>query len=308
MRVLVVLNPRATSTTPRTREVITAALGSGHEVQTVVTQARGHARDLAARATKSGVGLVVVVGGDGTVNEVVNGLLTDGPAPSVPMMGLVPGGHANVFARALGVPADPVEATGALLEALRDRRTRSVGLGQAADRWFVLNAGIGLDAAAVGAVERRRRAGDRASAGLYVRAAIRAYRRDVDRRHPMVSVARPGVPVIDGLFMAIVANTAPWTFLGRRPVNPTPSASFDTGLDLFGLRRFDPLTTVHHVRQILTRRSSPPAGRDVVSLHDQSVLLLTSAVPLEVQVDGDYLGRREQVTFRSVPHALRVVC
>ena len=100
-------------------------------------------------------------GGDGTLNEVVNGVLaaTDGrpggPASTVPLVGIVPGGSANVFARALGVPVDPMAATARLLEAVGSRApagwsasvTRSPP--RAAGRWFTFNAGMGWDAEVV---------------------------------------------------------------------------------------------------------------------------------------------------------------
>ncbi|MFV2120269.1 acylglycerol kinase family protein, partial [Streptomyces sp. Act-28] len=131
MRALLVSNPAATTTSARTRDVLVHALASEMKLDAVTTEYRGHARDLARQAVEAGnVDLVVALGGDGTVNEVVNGLLHRGPAPDrLPRLAVVPGGSTNVFARALGLPNDAVEATGALLDALRERRSRTVGLG-----------------------------------------------------------------------------------------------------------------------------------------------------------------------------------
>src|ERR1700742_2773270 len=111
MRALVVVNPRATATTERQRDVLAHALGSVAELQIEPTRNRGHAAALACRAMRDGVDIVVALGGDGTVNEVVNGLLTDGVHDRVPALGVIPGGAANVFAGALGLPNEPVEAT-----------------------------------------------------------------------------------------------------------------------------------------------------------------------------------------------------
>lgn len=110
------------------------ALASEMKLEAVSTEYRGHARDLGRRAADSDdIDLVVALGGDGTVNEVVNGLLHKGPdIDNLPKLAVVPGGSTNVFARALGLPNDAVEATGAILDALANRTERTVGLGLAA--------------------------------------------------------------------------------------------------------------------------------------------------------------------------------
>ena len=160
MRALLVTNPTATTTTARSREVLARALASEVKVDVEETSHRGHAAALAVRAAREGLDLVVALGGDGTVNEVVNGLLTDGPRDGIPALAVVPGGSTNVFARAIGLPGDPFDATGQILEALRAGRTTTVGLGLAEDRWFTFNAGVGFDAEVVRRIERRRRAGE----------------------------------------------------------------------------------------------------------------------------------------------------
>jgi len=134
VRALLVANPSATTTTAAGRDVIAHALASELKLEVMAPRYRGHAAELAARAASEGVDLVVVLGGDGTVNEALNGLLVDGPSDRVPALGVVPGGAANVFARALGAPRDPLEATHQLLEALAAGRSRTVGLGRADER------------------------------------------------------------------------------------------------------------------------------------------------------------------------------
>src|SRR5699024_1572173 len=116
--------------------------------------------------------LVVVHGGDGTVNEVVNGLLTHGVRPAMPMLAVVPGGSTNVFARAIGIDPDPTDATEQILQGLASGRTRIVSLGQAGERYFTFNAGLGLDAEVVHAVEEHRAAGRPISNSLHIRRAI----------------------------------------------------------------------------------------------------------------------------------------
>lgn len=307
MRALLVVNPNATTTSERSRDVLARALRSEVELDVRFTQRRGHAAQLAAEAGAAGVDVVVTLGGDGTVNEVVNGLLAGGPTETTPALAVVPGGSTNVFARALGLPADWAEGTGVILEALRERRTRAVGLGVAAGRWFTFSAGIGLDAETIRRVERSRTRGRVATPGLFVRSAVTQYLMGTDRGETPITLCRPGHAPESGLSTVIVQNTAPWTYFGSRPVNPCPDASFDTGLDLLALRGLGVAATVRTVRQVLARRPQPH-GRSVLSLHDVSEFTLSSVSPLAFHVDGDYVDKRDQITFRSAPEALRVVC
>ena len=305
MRALLVVNPKATATTPGMRDVLAYALSSETKLDVVQTEARGHATSLARQAVLEGLDLVVALGGDGTVNEVVNGLLVDGPSGALPALGVVPGGNANVFARALGLPATAVEATGHLVTSLRTGRRRSVGLGTADGRWFTFCAGLGLDAEVVRRVEVRRADGRRATPGLFVRQGVSHFFRGAERRAPAITVQLDGGPM-ERIGLALVCNTTPWTYLGARPVQPCPRASFDTGLDLFGLRRLGTVSTLRHLRQILAR-TPQPGGRNVLALHDQDGFVLRADRPLPLQVDGDDLGDRTQVVFRSVPRALDVI-
>ena len=336
MRALLVVNPYATSTTPVRLEVITHALASELDLDVVQTRYRGHAAHVAEGAAREGFGLVLTLGGDGTVNEAVNGILRacppavpgppgrSGAAPGAdgaatrqpgphraagggaPLFAAVPGGNANVFARALGLPTDPVDATGQILRSLLTGRTRSVGLGLAGSRYFCFNAGLGLDAEVVRVVEGLRARGRAASTALYVRAAARQFGAVTNRHEPALTVERDGAPAMLGLFLGIVSNTSPWTYLGQRPVNASPRAGFDTGLDLFALRKLDTVGTLNAVRQMLGRDGGP-AGRNVVTLHDQNALTFRAGRPMAFQVDGEYVGEQEHVMLRSIPNALRVL-
>ncbi|MDQ1372871.1 MAG: hypothetical protein QOJ09_209 [Actinomycetota bacterium] len=305
MRALLVVNPKATATTARARDVLAHALASETKLDVVHTNARGHARELARQAAVDGLDLVVALGGDGTVNEVVNGLLTNGPGDAVPALAVVPGGSTNVFARALGLPESPIEATGDLLEALRIDRRRSLGLAQADDRWFTFCAGLGLDAAVVRRTDSKRAKGRKATPALFVTEAVTEFFTKAERRHPPLTLTRPGAEP-ERLGLALVCNTAPWTYLGARPVLPCPQASFDTGLDVFGLRRLRTATTLRHLRQILS--ATPKLrGRHLLALHDLDTFTISAEAPLPFQLDGDDLGERSSVTFRAVPHALDIL-
>ncbi|MGW3803398.1 diacylglycerol/lipid kinase family protein [Streptomyces clavifer] len=321
MRALLVVNPAATTTSARTRDVLIHALASEMKLEAVTTEYRGHARDLGRRAADSDdIDLVVALGGDGTVNEVVNGLLHRGPdIDSLPSLAVVPGGSTNVFARALGIPNDAVEATGAILDALADRSERTVGLGLAAgtpgtadeavpERWFTFCAGLGFDAGVLGRVEQKRERGKRSTHPLYVRQVLRQFLEEPHRRNGLITLNVPGQDPVTDLALSIVCNTAPWTYLGNRPMYAAPRASFDTGLDILGLKRLTTPAVARYATQLLT--SSPrkgPHGKHAVSLHDLSDFTLHSKAPLPFQMDGDHLGLRTSVTFTGVRRALRVI-
>jgi diacylglycerol kinase family enzyme len=308
MRVLVVTNPRATATTVRQRDVLVHALAADAKLEVSETANRGHAAALACRAMRDGVDVVVALGGDGTVNEVVNGLLTDGVHPGVPRLGIVPGGSTNVVARALGLPNDPVEATSVLIDAMSTDRRRQIGLGQADDRWFVFAAGLGYDAAVVAAVEAHRRRGRTSTHSLYVRTAVRTYF-EQDRRKPAITLEFRDGSAVSGIYLALVTNCDPWTYLGDRPVSPTPQASFDTGLDLYARTRMGvPGILLAAGRMIAAPRRTAGRSKGFGSRleHDLTEFTLRAERELPFQVDGDALEGRRQVRFRSVPRALEV--
>ncbi|HVE64134.1 MAG TPA: diacylglycerol kinase family protein [Mycobacteriales bacterium] len=301
MRALLIVNPQATATTARTRDVLARALASDLKLDIVETERRGHAADLARQAVADDLDVVVALGGDGTVNEAVNGL-----AGSSLSFAVVPGGSTNVFARALGLSASPVEATSEILDALRAGRRRVINLGQADDRYFTFCAGLGIDAEVVHEVERRRRAGRRATPGLFVRSAVRHFYTDCDRRQAALTLHEPDAEPVHGLFNLVVANGRPWTYLGGRAVDPCPAGDFDAGLDALGLTRLSTFSMLRTVRQMLVVRARVK-GRRLVARHDLEDFTVSSSRPIALQLDGDYIGERERVVFRSVPRALSVV-
>jgi diacylglycerol kinase family enzyme len=313
---MLIVNPHATSTTPLRRDVIARALASELDLTVVQTRYRGHAAHFAGEAARDGYGLVLTLGGDGTANEAVNGLLHafppgDGGPETRPALAALPGGSANVFTRALGMPPDPVDATGRLLAALTGGGSRTIGVGLAQDRYFTINAGLGIDAEVVRAIEGLRADGQEASAGLYVWTAIRHFYGVTNRRQPALTLELNGRPAARRLFFAIVSNAAPWTYLGSRPVNPNPGAGFSTGLDVFAARTLGTLPTLGMLRYMLGIGPGGPGGnaepRHILSLHDEHELTFSATRPIAFQVDGEYVGEREHVTFRSVPDALRVI-
>jgi diacylglycerol kinase family enzyme len=316
MRALLVVNPKATTTSERSRDVLVRALRSAVDLTVEYTIRRGHAATLARAAAESGVDVVVTLGGDGTVNEAVNGLMSaesalagisGPPAHALPALAVVPGGSTNVFARALGLPGDWVDGTSVILDGLRDGRHRVIGLGRADDRYFTFAAGVGLDAAVVRRVEQARLRGRTSTPGLYFRSIVGHFVTGDDRKNPPITLERPGEPAETELGTVIVQNTAPWTYLGDRPINPNPGASFDRGLDVLALRRLAVLSTSRTMAQLATRKGDPH-GKQVLQLHDQAEFTVVASRPQAFQLDGDYLGERQKVHFVSVPEALRVIC
>jgi diacylglycerol kinase family enzyme len=251
---------------------------------------------------------VVVLGGDGTINEVVNGLLAGG-APTgadaaIPALAVVPGGSTNVFSRALGISRDPVEATSELLEALRTGHTRTVGLGRVNERWFTFTAGLGLDADAVRRVELARAKGRKATPTRYTRCAVNAFFA-ADRRHPHLTLTVPGEDPVEGLYLAIVGNTAPWTYFRSQPIVLTPEVDFDNGLDLIARSKLGLVGTLWAVGGMFSKDGI--RGRKTPKCFDLSQFRLDADEPVHLQVDGDYVGMCESADFRAVPDALRVV-
>jgi diacylglycerol kinase family enzyme len=301
VRIALVANPHASRFSGRQRDRVVVALGAGHTVELLQTAHAGQATALAGQAVAGGAEVVAVLGGDGTVNEVVNGLRGSPVA-----LGLLGGGRVNVVARGLGLPADPDRAAERLLELLAAGARRRLTLGLADGRGFVLNAGLGLGGAIVREVERRQRAkqlyGDRA----YVAAGLKALLVDVDRDQPHLTVHLDGGrPPLRGFF-ALVGNGDPFTYLGRRPFRPTPGASWEGGLDLLVGQTMGTRRLVRALSGMLSPHPRPGyPGLPV--LHDEDDFSLASDVPLPFQLDGEYVGDRTSVAFGCLRSVLAVV-
>ena len=305
MRALLIINPRATAMTGRDAGLVVRALGSRLELDTRQTQYRGHAGELAAASATEGYDLVAVFSGDGTVNEVVNGLMR--VQENRPHLAAIPGGGANVFARTLGLPADAGGAVQRILAGVAAGTRRKIGLGLAGDRYFTFSSGLGLDAEVMADIEKQRARGRRASVAAYLRTAVRRYY-GMDRRRPALTLRTPGQPPVSGLFLGVVTNSAPWTYLGNHPVSPVHADPFSSGLDLFALRRMRTLSTLALIGHMMqTDNKELPSGRDIVSAAALNDLVFEAAHPMAFHIDGEYLGQRSSVAYRFVPDAVCVV-
>jgi len=317
---LLIVNRHATSMTDTVIDLAVRSLTGLVDLEVERTKYRGHARELAAAARGE---LIIVLGGDGSINEVVNGVMGrggagpggagpggaggDGSDAGRPLIAVIPGGGANVLARALGLPVDAAAAVRRVREVIAAGRYRTIGLGLAADRYFTFSAGLGFDAEVVGEVDRLRAEGRRESASLFLRTIMRQLYRGTDRRRPALTLERDGQPPVADLFMTIITNRSPWTYLRSRPLLPVPHPDFNSGLDLLALRRLQLTTIVSAVGQMLYVRNRPVRGRDLLSVQGAESLTLRSVRPIALQVDGEYLGETEAVKFQFVPRALRVV-
>lgn len=304
MRATLIVNPHATAATKRRRDLLIRALAGSMSLTEEHTAHRGHATEIAARAAASGAELIVVHGGDGTVNEVVNGLMTLPRTAPGPLLAVVPGGSTNVFARAVGIDPDPTEAASQILEGLAEGRTRTVSLGRVDHRYFTFNAGLGLDAEVVRAVEQHRARGRKISNNLHIRRAVREFFR-ADRKHPRLTVTVDGHQIQD-VHLALISNVDPWTYAGRRPVRTNPTLPADRGLGLFALTSLRTVTVARMLWQITRARANPHAAA-LVRVDEASEIEVRATQPLALQVDGDYLGQRDLVHFTTVPDALRIV-
>ncbi len=329
MRGLLIVNPQATTTTGNSADLALRSLTGLVDLDVEHTRYRGHARELAAAARGE---LVVVLGGDGAVNEAVNGIMGRQPGPAdkasgpagtalgpastasgpastdgAPLLAVIPGGGGNVFAQALGLPVETAAAIARIKEVIEAGRYRTIGLGLAGDRYFTFSAGLGMDAEVVREVERLRASGRRESPALFTWAIVRRYRSGTDRRTPALILERDGQPSTPELFMTAITNSSPWTYVRGRAVLPVPNPDFNSGLDVFALRKLGATTIVSALGQMLLIRGRSPRGRHVLTVTGLESLTVRSVRPIAFQVDGDYLGETEAVKFQFVPQALRVV-
>ena len=299
-RLLLVVNPVARTMSKPVLAVIEKALSADFRLEVAETKERGHASELAAQATDEGIDLVVVFSGDGTINEAVNAL-----AGTETALGVLPGGATNILVRPLGLPLDPVEATGVLIAKALDDQAFKLSLGVADGRYFAVNCGGGVDAAAMRRLEEK----FPKTKTKFDRAAFRAVARELlvgyAGRSADLEVRIDDGPPLPSLSV-MVGRTDPYTYYKDRGIRMTPEASLDSGLDVLSVRK-------------LARRSVPRIawqvfgsarhvhGRDIDYVHDARHVVVTSETPFPVQVDGDALGDHRRLEVDLAPEALWVV-
>ncbi len=296
MNALLIVNPtagqgRPQEALPSVQEALTPFVS-----ETVLTQGAGDAEAAARRAVAARkFDAVLVAGGDGTVNEVVNGLMSGAAAGTPPLpLGLVPLGTQNVLAHELRVPRNDIEALAAMLRA---GRTRAIDLGRIDDRYFSLMAGFGFDAAVVGEVLLPVK--ELIGPAAYALASLRALSK---YRVTSVRLRLDGEEVVSDAYLVVVANAASYAF---RQVKMAPFASVDDGwLDVCVFERA-PLDRVGFVTQVMALLARRHLRDPRVRYYRARRVDLDSEPPIQGQIDGD-MFRRTPVGIELVPKVLPV--
>ncbi len=317
-RMLIIVNPYASTVSDNLRHLVVHALQGRFEVDAVDTEARGHATELCREAAHEGYDVVVAFGGDGTVNEAANGLLGS-PTP----LTCLPGGSANVFGKMLGIPGELVDATEHLLGLADDWRPRKVDLGVVNGRCFTFASGLGLDASVVQRVDANPRLKARYGPWFFTWVAVRTFARRYLLRPPRLSVSVETGIRAEGAchpasvageehsgVTAIVQNGSPFTYFNNRPIEIADDARLDSGtLSTCVLRRARPFDMPSIALRAFAKHARLTRHRQIAALAPATALVVRSADgrPLPLQVDGDYLGAVDEARYSIMPRALTVV-
>ena len=302
-RMLIIVNPYATTVSDRLRHLVLYALQGRFEVDAVDTEAQGHATELCREAAHEGYDVVVAFGGDGTVNEAANGLL----GSSTPLTCL-PGGSANVFCKMLGIPGELVDATEHLLAMADDWRPRKVDLGVVNGRCFTFASGLGVDASVVERVDSNPRLKARFGAYYFTWAAIGTFTRRYLLNPPRM-IARAGEQTLEGV-TTVVQNGSPFTYFQNRPIELADGPVLDSG-GLAGcvLHRAKPIDMPFIAWRAFSRRARLTAHRHVTAISEFTEMTVSTSDgrPLPLQVDGDYIGEVAEARYSILPRALNVI-
>jgi diacylglycerol kinase family enzyme len=301
---VLIWNPTAHNVTAASRRVVEHALAGTLDLELASTEARGHAAEIAREAVEAGAKAIIAYGGDGTVNEIVNGL---GDARGRVTLGILPGGGTNVLARTLGFPNDLVEATAHLIDLIERGSVRSLRLGTVrtdggTERLFTFSAGVVFDAQIVRLVDEtgmRPRWGDLA----FVYNGFRAYRRLRRYEDAPIEIDTPDGPV--DAFWAVACNSDPFTYFGRRPIRATPRADFERGLDLVAGTSAGFVRTLRWLTQTMTTARHVRDDR-CLYLEDRDAIDIRARLPVPVQADGEFLGEATSIALRTPPDPLLV--
>jgi diacylglycerol kinase family enzyme len=303
-RMLVIVNPYATTVSDRLRNLVVYALQGRYEVTAIDTESRDHATELCREAALEGYDVVVTFGGDGTVNEAVNGL-AGSDTPLCPL----PGGNTNVFCRLLGIPNEIVDATEHLLRMADDWRPRRVDLPRVNDRAFTFASGVGLDATVVERVDARPHLKARFGPYFFASAAVVSFMKDYLVSPPQLEVRGPDGSTTTGV-TAIVQNADPYTYFKDRPIHLAEGAELDSGtISAVVLERARPVDLPTITWRALSQRARIVKHRRVGHFDGVDGLTVRStdgrAIPL--QVDGDHVGSVQEARYTVQPRGLAVV-
>lgn len=321
MRSLFISNPQSTSLNDSVSRAVVPELLKATDLVSCFTQYAGHAEDMVRGLTRDDYDAVIIMGGDGSVNEVLNGLLgTDleaRPSPAdIPALAVIPSGSANVFARALGYPNSPGEAAKKLAGFLQRGITRTVSAGFAANRFFLVNVGFGMDAAVIKAMEKLRGKGISATAGMYGVIAANAWHH-LRKFPPTIRITatvegdRPREVSLSNIPFVVVTNTTPWTYAGTIPLVTNPEQTLEKALSLFALQDISGLrglgAVMHAVGAGRRLLNSFDFTARQVHLDDVTRIHFASDDALPAQVDGESVEETRHMTITSIPRCIEVV-
>lgn len=280
-----IVNPVASRVNSAVERTAQRELEQSATVEVVRTTRPLEAADLARKGVDHGFDAVIVLGGDGTANEVLNGIGAEVP------IGLLPGGGTSVMSRNLGLPPSIPAAARRLAVALREGTERHVRIGRINGRRFAFNAGVGLDAEVVRRVDGRERTAKRRRSPdvVYARELLKLVARG-SFSHPHISLHAGGQT--ERVAFVIAVNLAPWSYIGAFPLDLAPNATADGGLDIVAPRRMYRRDIAGFAQRLLvdhrhTRGSGDPR---VAYWHDVSTVELRCDFPFPAQADGDDLG------------------
>ena len=308
-RMLIIVNPYATTVSDRLKNLVVYALQGRYEVETVATEAQNHATEIGREVRDHGYDVVVAFGGDGTLNEVVNGLAgTDVP------VSVIPGGSTNVVCRTLGIPNDVVDATEHLLAIADEWQPRKIDLGMADHRHFVFSCGAGIDATVVKRVDAHPRLKSVAGPYYFTWAAVSAFYRAY-LHNPVRLQAQVAGETIEGV-TALAQNSDPFTYFASKPVRVCEDVEIDDGTLALGvLKRATQRDMPTLISRIFSEKRSAAQHRQIEHFAHIDGATISSISetkdgvtrPFPVQVDGDYIGERTELELRVDPGALTVV-
>lgn len=318
MRCLVLSNPNSTSHTPKLMAEVIPALREAATLTAMHTSYPGHAKEIVSGLRRSDYDAVIILGGDGTVNEVLQGMLGDDrnsrPAPQeLPMLGIIPMGSANVFARALGFSNRPAEAARQLAAAMKAGQSRRLPAGWVDGQWFCVNVGFGMDAEVIGKMERIREGGGAATPWRYSFVAHQVWRklRTYTPRIRFEGTSRDGEKFAAQVPFVIVTNTNPWTYAGPVPLTTNPQSSVDGGLALYAVHDMTGtvgfLTIARMLGVPLDRVAREKLNFRETRVDDITSVTLTSDKPLKWQLDGELGGETDRLEIFSIPQTIDVI-
>jgi YegS/Rv2252/BmrU family lipid kinase len=276
------------TTNTESAEAVKAALEAvGIRFDLLTTERAGHATELARAEVDRGRKVIIAAGGDGTVNEVAQGLIG-----SDATLGLMPLGSVMNVARTLCIPRDLAGAA----EVIAAGRSISIDLGKVGDRYFIEAAGIGLDAGLFAYFEQLDKRGLRWG----VIRAIGRFLRNVGR--PRLSIEADGVRMRVWAPMVTIANSP---YVGAAYA-VAPAAKIDDGLfDVVIFRGASVVQALLHLAMVAGgRKRKPPAP--TIQLRARRVTVQSRRRPLPIHADGTAIGATP-ARFEVVPGALKML-